>query len=126
MAEYTLKALTDTDFSMDRTSVALSLDTDQGPIRIRMDATQLDHFVTTMQRVDQQLSPGEPVRFLIVDGLSVGNALVDNVPSIAVSIRSGDNTRAYAFNRQHAETLCRRVNDEVPSLDRLKTAEQRN
>ena len=130
MADFTLKALTGAEVRKDRSGITLKLDTDQGPVSLTMTATQLDHFVTSLEGVEQQLTVLDPpgglapgaaaqMRFYIVEGTNIGNAMVNNVPCVAVIIKAGNSTRAYAFDREKAQSLARMVGDELPSLDRL-------
>jgi hypothetical protein len=132
MADFTLKALTGADVRKDRSGITLKLDTDQGPVSLTMTAAQLDHLVTSLEGVEQQLTvldppgglaPGEAaqMRFYIVEGTNIGNAMVNNVPCVAVIIKAGNSTRTYAFafDREKAQSLARMVGDELPSLDRL-------
>jgi hypothetical protein len=132
MPTFRLKALIDAHVSDDRSGITLNLDTDQGPVSLAMTATELDHFSTAWEGVEQGLTMLDPVsgtvpgeaaqmRRYIVDDINVGGAVVNNVPSVIAVIKAGNSTRAYAFDRQKAETLCQRVGDEVPSLERLKT-----
>lgn len=135
MNDFTLKALKSAEISKDRTSVALQLETDKGPISISMNAVQLEHFATSLEGLEQQLTiinpaagpaSGEAVqmRFYIVDGLQIGSVVANNTPSVAVMVKAGHTSRWYAFNAQHAEALVRTVGDELPSLVRLKGGEQ--
>jgi hypothetical protein len=99
-----------------------------------MTVAQLNHFVTALEDAEEKVTvlaprpgaaPGERLgkRFYIVDGTSIGNAVVNNVPSVALLIKSGNSTKAYALNRQQAESLVHMVGDELPSLDRLTGGE---
>jgi hypothetical protein len=132
MPTFKFKALADAHVSDDRSGITLNLDTDQGPVSLAMTAAELDHLATALEGVEQRLTmldpasgtvPGEaaPMRRYIVDDINVGGAVVNNVPSVVAVIKAGNSTRAYAFDRRKAESLCRRVGDEVPSLDRLTT-----
>jgi len=134
MADYNLKALTNADVPNDRSKVTLSMDTDSGPITLTMDAAQFEHFTTALEGVEQHLTMLDPVagrrpwesvqmRLHIVDGVTVGNALVDNAPCVALVLKASNTTRAYALNQWVAEEVARKVNDELPSLDRLKPAQ---
>lgn len=130
MAEYKLHALASADVKNDRSAITLKLETDNGPVNISMTPAQLDHFVTAMEGIEQHLTMLDPVagpakgeavqmRFYVVDGSNVGNAVVNNSPCVFVVLKAGNSTRAYAFDREKAESLARMVRDELPSLDRL-------
>src|SRR5258705_13004377 len=85
-----------------------------------MTAAQLDHLVTSLEGVEQQLTVLDPpgglapgavaqMRFHIVEGTNIGNAMVNNVPCVAVIIKAGNSTRTYAFDREKAQSLARMV-----------------
>jgi hypothetical protein len=134
MPDYNLKALVNADVPNDRSKVTLRMDTDSGSVNLTMDVVQFEHFTTALEGVEQHLTaldpvagqkPGEAIqmRTYIVDGVTVGNAMVNNVPSVALILKAGNTTRAYALNRQIAEAVAAKVTDELPSLDRLKPAQ---
>jgi hypothetical protein len=126
MPDYNLKSLTNADVPNDRSKVTLRMDTDAGSVNLTMDVAQFEHFTTALEGVEQHLTVLDPGRkpgdAAIVDGVTVGNALVNTIPCVALILKAGNTTRAYALNRQIAETVARKVTDELPSLDRLKPA----
>jgi hypothetical protein len=128
MVAYTYaKGLSSADVAKDRTGFRLHIDTEQGPITLAMNRAGLDHFVTSLQAIEQQATvldpvagaaPGESVgyRLEIVDSYQVGTCTVQDRPVMMI-LKAGPITRAFAISTTIAEAVATSLTNVIPMLE---------
>ncbi len=90
-------------------------------------AAHLDALITTLQGLEYTASlldpktgqqPGEQaqIRAEIVDSYQVGNAVVNDTPSVLLGLKSAQVFRWFALDKQKAGALQQSVAAEIPKL----------
>ena len=126
MASFHLTGIENGTISKDRTSFAINLRTNQGPLELTISAEHLDALVTCLQGLEYHASlldptnaaPGEAaqVRAEIVESHQIGHGEVNGVPSVFLGLKSAQVLRFFAIDRQKAMAIQQAVADEIPKL----------
>lgn len=127
MADYILKALAKADIASDYGSLRLHLETDQGSIKLALNARQLDTLVERLQGV--QLSAAahaswrgtdapnpKKLQMEIVERVQGTTGIVNNVDSMVLVLGSGRLSRAFAFDHERFIALAQVVMKEIPTM----------
>ena len=116
---YAKKGLTGANMRKDLDSFTLHIETEEGTITLHMNRAGLDHFVSSLQRIEQQATilnptagsaPGERVemRTEIVNGFQVGHGTVREVRAgkvFFIDVTGSDARAVEADARRMAEEL---------------------
>ena len=127
MTDYIFKALAKADIASDYGSLRLHLETDQGSIKLALNAQQLDMLVERLQGVQLSAAAHAPWRgtdatktkqlqMEIVDRVQGTTGVVNNVDSMILVLGSGGLSRAFAFDHERFIALAQVVIKEMPTM----------
>ena len=114
--------------AQDRDSFTLHIETEEaGTITLAMNRAGLDHFVSSLQRIEQQATILNPtagsaagerveVRTEIVNSFQIGHGMVRDKPAVMLVLMAGPLSRAFAIDGAHAEAIAGAITNELPKL----------
>ena len=127
MPSYKITGLEDATIAKDRSKFDIRFRTNKGKVTMSVSAAHLDALITTLQGLEYHATlldpkkgqlPGElaEIRAETVDSFSIGDAIVNNVPSVLLGLKSGQVFRWFALDEMKAAEISQKLADEIPKL----------
>ena len=127
MPTYTITGMENAIIAKDRSQFDIRFQTNKGKVTMSISAAHLDTLITRLQELEYNasllnpkigLQPGEyaQIRAAIVDSCQVGNAVVNDTPSVLLGLKSAQVFRWFALDAQKAGALQQSVAAEIPKL----------
>lgn len=130
MTNYIFKALAKADMTRDRADFLLHVDTDQGTIKLALNAGQLGLLMKTLHDIERSATTPNPaiglargetkqMQMEVVNRIQGGCGVVNNIQSMVIILSTAELSQAYAFDLQRTITLARIVARELKNLKTL-------
>ena len=127
MPKYTITGMENAIIAKDRSRFDIRFQTNKGKVTMSVSAAHLDTLITRLQELEYNasllnpkigLQPGEyaQIRAKIVDSCQVGNAAVNDTPSVLLGLKSAQVLQWFALDAQKASALQKSVAAEISNL----------
>ena len=127
MATYTITGMEDATITKDRSKFDIRFRTNKGKVTMSVSAAHLDALITMLQGLEYTASllnpktgqqPGEQaqIRAEIVDSYQVGNAALNDIPSVLLGLKSAQVFRWFALDEVKATEISQALVAKIPKL----------